>query len=148
MNAPPLAEPEPLCDAMRAPRLRRYPVRGADGFAIEASDTPEFVYLLGLPDAREIPVPTRLCGSWNPAVLSGRHFFLAHEPDAALSLTSVRTAPHYIGRLVFPSGMAASPWFSATSRRALMRRLQAFVDVFLGDRLELHPALQRDLPRR
>ena len=145
---PPVAEPEPVSDAMRAPRLRRYPVSDAPGFAIEASDAPEAVYLLGQPDGREIPVPARLCGAWNPATLSGRHFFLTHEPDAALSLVSVRTSQHHIGRLVFPSGFAASPWITAPTRRGLMRRLQHFCDAYLGDRLEsdqieLHRAHRR-----
>jgi hypothetical protein len=146
---PPFAEPEPVADAMRAPRLRRFPVTDAPGFAIEVSDAPELVYLLGQPNGREIPVPVRLCGQWNPAILSGRHFFLALEPDAALTLTSVRTAPHHIGRLVFPSGLAASPWITATSRRGLMRRLQQFCDAFLGDRLDAdQPELHRTHPLR
>jgi hypothetical protein len=142
-------EPEPISDAMRAPRLHRYPVRDAQGFGVEASDRPEAVYLLGLADGREVPVPARVCGTWNPAVLSGRHFFLAHEPDAALALVSVRTVHHFIGRLVYPSGFAASPWFSAQARRGLMRRLQQFCDAFLGDRLDAdQPELRRSLSTR
>lgn len=130
---------------MRAPSLRKYPVSDAPGFAIEVSDVPEGVYLLGQLDGREIPVPARLCGRWNPALLSGRQFFMALEPDAALSLTSVRSVSHHIGRLVYPSGFGASPWITAPTRRGLMRRLQLFCDAFLGDRID---ADQVELDRR
>lgn len=145
---PPVGEPEPINDPMRAPRLRRYPVADALHFAIEASDQAETVYLLGITNGREIPVPARLCGIWNPAVMSGRHFFLAHEPDAALDLTTVRKVQHHIGRLVFPSGIGASPWITAPSRRVLMQRIQRFCDAFLGDRLERDdPSLDRSQGR-
>lgn len=134
---------------MRAPRLQTFPVSDAPGFAIEVSAIPENVYLLGQPDGREIPVPARLCGRWNPALLSGRQFFMALEPDAALSLTSVRSVAHHIGRLVFPSGFGASPWITAPTRRGLMRRLQQFCDAFLGDRIDADQvALDRRYPPR
>ncbi|GAB1345072.1 hypothetical protein MASR1M101_41990 [Gemmatimonas sp.] len=97
-----------------APVLRRFPIREAPGFAVEVSDTPESVYLLGRPDGTEVPVPCRVCGTWNPAVLSGRHFFLSFEPDVALELSSVRRVTYHIGRLTFPSGWSASPWLAAS----------------------------------
>lgn len=152
MNAPPYPEPVSALFAdgragtallQSARPLRRFPVTEAPGFAIETSDGPEPVYLLGRSDSSEVPVPCRLCGTWNPAMLSGRHFFLAHEPDAALELTSVRRVQHHIGRLAFPSGWAASPWLSAPSRRQLLKRLHEFTTAFVEQRLERHPALSR-----
>ena len=125
------------------PVLRRFPLEEAPGYAIEVSDVPEAVYLLGRPDGSEVPVPCRLCGAWNPAVISGRHFFLSHEPDVALDLVSVRRADQHIGRLAFPSGWPASPWFAASSRKVLLRRLQEFTAAFLEVRLERSPATVR-----
>ncbi|GAB1345101.1 hypothetical protein [Gemmatimonas sp.] len=126
-----------------APVLRRFPIREAPGFAVEVSDTPESVYLLGRPDGTEVPVPCRVCGTWNPAVLSGRHFFLSFEPDVALELSSVRRVTYHIGRLTFPSGWSASPWLAAPSRRLLLRRLHAFTEEFLNERLSKQSALSR-----
>ncbi len=152
MNAPPLPESVSLPPDVRrdgaallqssAP-LRRYPVSAAPGFAIEVSDHPEPVYLLGDAASIETPVPCRVCGTWNPAVLSGRHFFLSFEPDAALEITSVRRVQHHIGRLAFPSGWAASPWLTAPSRKQLLKRLDEFTAAFVEQRLVRRPALSR-----
>jgi hypothetical protein len=152
MNAPPYPEPVNAPREKRpdgsvllhaAPPLRRFPIAEAPGFAVEVTDRPEAVYLLGTPDGTEIPVPCRLCGTWNPATISGRHFFYAWEPDVALELTSVRRVTCLIGRLAFPSGWAASPWFANTSRRTLLRQLSAFTAAFLDERLTKSSALAR-----
>lgn len=126
-----------------APPLRRYPIAEATGYAVEVSDIPEPVYLLGTADGREVPVPCRVCGNWNPAVLSGRHFFLSFEPEVALELSSVRRVEHHIGRLTFPSGWSASPWLAASARRVLLRRLHEFTEAFLDERLATSGALSR-----
>ena len=153
MNAPPYPEsvsgPPPIGNSSgavllhAAPALQRYPITGTAGFAIEVSTQSEPVYLLGDLHGRETPVPCRVCGTWNPAVLSGRHFFFSYEPDAVLDMTSVRRVQHHIGRLAFPSGWHASPWLSAPSRRQLMARLQEFAGAFLEQKLERRSALQR-----
>jgi hypothetical protein len=155
MNPPPPHEPvsAPIVSThhgdilQTSASLRRYPVVESPGFAVEVSDLPEPVYLLGRPDGAEVPVPCRVCGQWNPATLSGRHFFYAHEPDAALDLTSVRRVNFHIGRLVFPSGWMASPWFAAGSRRALLRQLHEFTSAFLEQRLTRSHALSRAIAR-
>lgn len=146
---PPIPEPVdgPLPGILSpASPLQRFAL--ADGWAIEISRKPESVYLLCRSDHTEIPVPLRHSGIWNPATLSGRHFFMRHEPDAAMDLVSVRQADHYIGRLAFPSGWAASPWFSGSARRPLLRRLELYADEFMQERLDRSPALMRATARR
>lgn len=120
-----------------APALRRLPLDDFPGFTLEISDRAEAVYLLGRADGSEIPVPMRCCGTWNPATVSGRHFFFAHEPDVALALTTVRQAEHYIGRLVWPSGFTASPWISHANSTLLLRRLSQVAELLLGEHVQL-----------
>lgn len=142
--APPIPEPVsgPLPGIFSAPPpLRRFVQ--PDGWAIEISDRPEPVYLLCRSDEQEVPVPVRLTGHWNPATVSGRHFFLHHEPDAALDLVGVRRATYYIGRLAFPSGWAASPWLAGPSKKVLLRRLRDYAAEFQTERLSRSPALSR-----
>lgn len=155
MNAPPLPEriSAPIIRTARgdvlhdAPALRVVPIPEVHGFALQLSTMPEHVYLLGHADGNEVCVPCRECGTWNPAVLSGRHFFLAHEPDWALDLTSVRRTQLYIGRLAFPSGTAASPWFCAHSAKSLHRRLLEFSADFLEQRIARSASLSRVITR-
>lgn len=123
--------------------LQRTPVPGFPGFALLVSMKPEPVYLLGRPDGSEVPVPCRICGTWNPTLIGGRHFFLAWVPDVALDMTSVRQVQHYVGQLAFPSGWAASPWYSAPQRKQLQRRLRDFTEAFLEPRIDATPALTR-----
>lgn len=117
---------------MESTPLQRITLPAAPGFALLLSRKPEPVYLLGAPDGPEVPIPCRQCGTWNPALIGGRHFFRAWAPDVALELASVRQVDHYIGQLSFPSGWAASPWFSALHRKQLQRRLKDFTEAFFG----------------
>lgn len=155
MNAPPMPEPShavllrtPAGDLLHTPPpLKRFPVTEAPGYAIEVSDLPEPVYLLERPDHTEIPVPMRMCGQWNGAVISGRHFFLPHEPETAMELLSVRLVQFHIGRLALPSGWSASPWLAAASRKGLLRRLHQFTEEFLDQRITRSQALSRAITR-
>lgn len=130
----PLPRAHPAAWAACAWPLRRFVVPGADGYAIELSVARESVYLLEQPDGRRVVVPGRLSGPWTPAAGTARAFFLPFDPDAALDVVAVHLAVAFVGRLCFPSGWPAGPWFAHRARSVVRRQLSAFAVGFCTER--------------
>jgi hypothetical protein len=106
--------------------LRRWILPGSGGYAIEISDARECVYQLEQPDGGVIVVPGRLCGPWTSANSSARAFFLPFDPDAALDVVAVHLVVAVVGRLCYPSGWQAGPWFAHRARAVVREQLTAF----------------------
>ena len=116
--------------------LRRFTIREAPGFGMELGDAPEAVYLLEQPDGSAVVVPQRVCGRWDPTAMPARRFFYAWEPDGALDVVKVQHTAAVIGRLCFPSGWQAGPWFAHRSRAVCRRLIFAHASAVLGRTLD------------
>jgi len=112
--------------------LRRFTIREAPGFGMELGDAPEVVYLLEQPDGSAVAVPQRACGRWDPMATPARRFFYEWEPDGALDVVTVQHTAAVIGRLCFPSGWQAGPWFAHRSRAVCRRQIFAHASAVLG----------------
>ena len=126
--------------------LRRLAIREAAGFGMELGDAPEAVYVLEQPDGTAVIVPQRVCGRWDPMATPARRFFYAWEPDGALDVVTVQHTAAVIGRLCFPSGWQAGPWFAHRSRAVCRRLVFDHASAVLGQSLD--PWWITTVPRR
>ncbi len=125
-------DPAPSDTSAPVRPLRRFAIREAPGFGMELDDAPEAVYLLGQPDGSAVVVPQRVCGRWDPTAMPARRFFYAWEPDGALDVVTVQHTTAVIGRLCFPSGWQAGPWFANPSRVMCRRQVFDHASALLG----------------